>query len=390
MIARSLLTFLLLVLLPDLYVDSHFLRRPGVALWKRCLWWVPAGVLVCYTLVLALQDDFIPRDRFWVDLYLWLLCLAVIPKAVFALCSLVGSLTVRPFQTARNYGHWVGILLGVLAACSCVYGFTFGFNKLEVRRLDLTFDDLPAGFDGYRIAHVSDLHVGTTAGWRRGLLERAVDSVVQARPHVVCFTGDLQNVRPEEALPVKELLRRLPRTFSVLGNHDYSEYADGTADEREALERRMVDLQRRQLGWTLLCNDHCVVKAPGGDSIFIAGTENDGRPPFPKKADYAKALAGVPVGAFVLMMQHDPSAWRRSILTLDHPPQLTLSGHTHGGQVSLFGLRPTMIQYTEDSGLYEDHGHLLNVSNGLGGLIPFRLGVSSEIIIITLHTKAKK
>lgn len=387
MIARSLLMFLLLVVLPDVYIDYHYLRRKGVTVWQRCLWWLPTLVMEFYTIALAMQSSFIPRQRLWVDVYLWILCLIVIPKAVFVLSSLSGSLLVKICHTQRNYGHFAGILLGLVIAGMSVYGFTAGFNQMTVRHIEVSLDDLPEGFDGYRIAHVSDLHVGSYEGWRRHTLETIIDSVRLARPDMVCFTGDLQNVRPEEILQVKELLRRLPRTFAVLGNHDYSDYAGGTSDECEAIERQLMNIERRQLGWTLLNNEHRMVKAPNGDSIFIVGTENDGRPPFPTKADYTKAYKGIPDKAFVLMLQHDPSAWRRNILTYRHPASLTLSGHTHGGQVGLGGLRPTRFNYAEDSGLYEEDGRMLYVSNGAGGLIPFRLGVPNEVTIITLRAK---
>jgi predicted MPP superfamily phosphohydrolase len=62
-----------------------------------------------------------------------------------------------------------------------------------------------------------------------------------------------------------------------------------------------------------------------------------------------------------------------------------LSGHTHGGQLSLFGLRPTQLAYHEDNGLYLDGDRALLVSPGIGGVVPFRFGVSPEIEVITLH-----
>ena len=67
--------------------------------------------------------------------------------------------------------------------------------------------------------------------------------------------------------------------------------------------------------------------------------------------------------------------------------QLTLSGHTHGGQVSLLGLRPTRFAYPEDKGLYTENGRSLFVSSGIGGLVPFRFGVPPEVVVITLRRK---
>ena len=84
------------------------------------------------------------------------------------------------------------------------------------------------------------------------------------------------------------------------------------------------------------------------------------------------------------MLQHDPSAWQRNILPLSNA-QLTLSGHTHGGQLSLFGMRPTQLVGKEDFGLFRSNGQYLYVTCGIGGVLPFRFGVTPEIVVITLR-----
>jgi len=87
-----------------------------------------------------------------------------------------------------------------------------------------------------------------------------------------------------------------------------------------------------------------------------------------------------------VMLQHDPTCWREKILP-ECKAQLTLSGHTHGGQVSLLGLSPASLSYDEWGGTYEQDGRTLIVSTGLGALIPFRLGMPGEIVVITLRKK---
>lgn len=103
------------------------------------------------------------------------------------------------------------------------------------------------------------------------------------------------------------------------------------------------------VGWNLLLNDNRIVRR-SADSIVIAGEENDGRPPFPQKADLRKTLHGISAQSFVVVLQHDPSAWRRSILP-KCKAQLTLSGHTHGGQASILGcvLQNCWVRKTPDS-----------------------------------------
>ena len=85
-------------------------------------------------------------------------------------------------------------------------------------------------------------------------------------------------------------------------------------------------------------------------------------------------------------MQHDPMTWQSRILPKSNAA-LTLSGHTHGGQISIFGLRPSALVYPNDRGLYEKQDRYLFVNSGKGALLPFRLGVPPEITVITLKIK---
>ena len=112
--------------------------------------------------------------------------------------------------------------------------------------------------------------------------------------------------------------------------------------------------------------------------------ENDGKPPFPARGNLTKALRGVPNHRFVIMLEHDPSAWRRKILPYSNA-QLTLSGHTHAMQFKLFGWSPASLLYKEWSNMYYEDDRALNVTVGMGGLIPFRIGASNEIVVIKLR-----
>ena len=277
--------------------------------------------------------------------------------------------------------------MGCFAFGTFVYGLTSGVSNIRVKHIDLYFKDLPKSFDGYRIVHVSDLHLGTFNGWRSKILKAEMDSIEKQKPNLICFTGDLQNIRPEEVEKMSHVIRQpMKGTISVLGNHDYTEYIKGNAKEKAAQEARLIVAEEKVLGWTLLRNQNTRITSPTKESIYICGTENDGKPPFPNYSDYRKATSGIAPNAFVIMLQHDPSAWERSILPKT-TAQLTLSGHTHGGQMQLFGWRPTSLRQKEDYGLYEQNRRYLYVTAGLGGLVPFRLNMPNEITVVTLHTK---
>lgn len=389
MIARIVIYLILIIVLSDLYIDMHYFRkRYPLAWWQRLLWWLPCISMVIYTCAMASIRDFAPNNLTWQNTYIFLLGLLVGPKVIFALTSFVGSI-VRKYiiRTNRNWGHYIGILFGCFAVGTFIYGLTYGVSNIQVKHVDLYFKDLPKSFDGYRIVHVSDLHLGTFNGWRSKILKAEMDSIEKQKADLICFTGDLQNIRPEEVEQMASLIRQpMKGTISVLGNHDYTEYIKGDAKEKAAQEARLVNAEEQVLGWTLLRNQNTRITTPAKESIYICGTENDGKPPFPNYSDYKKAMKGIGPNSFVIMLQHDPSAWRRSILPKTKA-QLTLSGHTHGGQMQLFGWRPTSIRQPEDYGLYEQDGRYLNITAGLGGLVPFRLNMPNEIAVITLHTK---
>ena len=389
MIARIVIYLLLIIVLSDLYIDVHYFRRRyRITWWLRLLWWLPCIGMVIYTCEMASIHDFAPDNLTWLNTYLFLLGLFVGPKTIFALTSFFGSI-VRKYiiRTHRNWGHYIGILLGFLAFGTFVYGLTYGVSDIQVRHINLYFKDLPKSFDGYRIIHVSDLHLGTFNGWRSKILKAEMDSIVKQKANLICFTGDLQNIRPEEVEEMASVIRQqMKGTVAVLGNHDYTEYIKGDDKEKAAQETRLVKAEEKVLGWTLLRNQNICITTADKESIYVCGTENDGRPPFPNYSDYRKATKGIAPDAFMIMLQHDPSAWRRSILP-DTKAQLTLSGHTHGGQMQFFGWRPTSIRQQEDYGLYEQDGRYLNITAGLGGLVPFRLNMPNEIAVITLHIK---
>lgn len=391
MIARILLPILLMIVLADVYVDQHFLRRQRTrATLKRCLWWLPSVLIIIYTLVLALQRDFAPRDNALLNTYLFLLGLIVVPKFVFALCSAIGYL-VRRFVThsPRNYGNLMGAVLVVILWYILIYGSTIGFSRLTVRHIDYYSKDLPAAFDGYRITQFSDAHVGTYGASRSHILEKAIDNINAQRADAVVFVGDLQNIEPHEIDPHIDALSKIEAkdgVFSILGNHDYAMYIKADAQTKARNCKATVD-KELSMGWRLLRNEHATIRR-GGDSIVIGGMENYGMSDhMPHLGDMKKTLSGVSDSAFIVMLQHDPSSWRTKILPESHA-QLTLSGHTHAMQFELFGWSPAAFVYSEWGGLYTEGERAINVSTGLGGFLPFRFGVPGEVVVITLHRKS--
>jgi len=398
MIARIILLLILTIVLSDLYVDMHYLRhRIKYTWWKRLLWWTPGLLMLVFSVAMSFTRNFAPDDISLLYWYLFLLGLLVVPKALYAVCSFLGWRICRWRKKRINWGNLIGLVLAFYSLFVLIYGSTVGFSRLEVKHLHYTFDDLPAAFDGYKIVQFSDIHVGSYTVSRRAIFDRAIDSINAQHADAIVFTGDLQNIRPHELYPVMGRLSQLKAkdgVFSVLGNHDYSFYTRKDDPAVRAASEREVVSRERQMGWDLLLNEHRSIRR-GNDQIVIAGMENLGEsrpnisPDYPMRGDVKKTLQGVDPQSFVVMLQHEPWPWRHVILP-ERKVQLTLSGHTHGGQITFFGLSPMGMLKGEWSGEYREGNSILYVSKGLGGVIPLRFGATGEIVVITLSSKKKK
>ena len=309
----------------------------------------------------------------------------IVPLLLFLLC--------RKFLPNKRYGTVLGILLAAIEISLVAYGMTAGFRPLVVRQVEFASADLPAAFDGYRIVQFSDAHVGSMTGSRQEMVQQLIDSVNAQHPDMIVFTGDMQNIQPDELIPSMLYFRQLlayDGVYAVLGNHDYAVYqnCDDTEKANNCLLTKDII---RKMGFDLLLNEHRIIHRDS-DSIVVAGMENWGKAErAPKEGDVKKTLNSPSSinhhpSSFVVMLQHDPTCWREKILPACNA-QLTLSGHTHGGQFSLFGWSPVALSYRDWHGMSYEGARALYVSSGAGSLIPFRLNQPREIVVITLRKK---
>lgn len=284
-----------------------------------------------------------------------------------------------------------GMGVGIITFIVMLLGSVSTPYKVAVTRVDLDYSALPAAFDGYRIVHISDAHLGAYAG-DTSFFARCVDSINSLNPDAVCFTGDLVSMTAEEAKPFVGLMSRIKArdgVYSILGNHDYAEYMRMLTDEEKEADVKELCAMQNRAGWTLLDNSSTLVKR-SSDSIAIVGTANYGDPPFPVYGDYGVATQGLK-GVFKVHLQHNPYMWRKVLVGKEEAP-LTLSGHTHAMQFvfNMFGQRwsPASWRYPEWGGLYSEGEQKLYVNTGLGMAgPPFRIGILPEITLITLHRK---
>ena len=318
--------------------------------------------------------------RFAIPFFL-LMALVVVP---------LGLALLFRYTLPRKVWRRTAIACTIIIWALTGYGFLFGFQQFEVCHVEFASADLPEAFDGYRIVQFSDAHVGSMTGSRQWMVQRAVDSMNAQHADAIVFTGDMQNIWPDELTQQSSYFRQLKAkdgVFAVLGNHDYDVYQNCDEEEKTRNCAKTVKALR-DMGFDLLLNEHRIVRRDS-DSIVIAGMENWGtKKRMPRKGDVIKTLTGITISPspFIVMLQHDPSCWREKILP-ECNAQLTLSGHTHGGQISLFGWSPVAMSYSEWGGMTYEGTRAIFVSTGLGALIPFRFGLPGEIVVITLRKK---
>lgn len=377
-----ILIITLLFILPDLYISLALMRE--TAWWAHLLLWLPS--LIAIGLIASFRFGGIGHVK--TELFVGLLLCIALPQLIFVFFSIVGKLIGLAWHPALAVGNGIGIVVATTSSLAMLYGMTFGWKQLAVKQVDLTFENLPTEFEGYRIVQLSDLHVGSY-GTRTAFLEKVVQTVNATQPDLIVFTGDLINTTFNEITPFESVLSNLQAkdgVLSVLGNHDYNLYGmkERPVDPREGAVQ-VVKAERR-MGWDLLLNEHRIISHHDAQ-IAIIGVENTGKPPFPEIGDLKGALKGLSDSTFKILLSHDPSHWRMEVLpTTDIP--LMLSGHTHAAQIKIGNWSPVKWMYKEWSGLYHEGNQQLYISEGIGGTIPFRLGATPEIIVFTLHRKA--
>ena len=291
--------------------------------------------------------------------------------------------------TRSIFLSWIGMIAGGGLFGSLVYGFGNKY-KYHIRKQRLSFANLPASFKGLKIVHISDIHSGSFTD--KHAVAHGVEKILEEKPDLVLFTGDLVNDMASEMKNYMDVFSRLNApmgVFSTLGNHDYGDYVQWPSMEakKENLER--LKNVHGELGWRLLMNEY-VELTRGDEKIALLGIENwSAKARFPKYGDLKKAYEGSSSYPFKILMSHDPSHWDAQVRPLYPDIDLMLSGHTHGMQfgVEIPGFRWSPVQYIykQWAGLYEEGNQKLYVNRGYGFLgYPGRVGILPEITVLEL------
>lgn len=313
-----------------------------------------------------------------------------IPQAIYRYFNQEELAKGNYFPSRRQFISNIALGIAAIPLASVIYGMYKGRYNFKVLKYTLTFEDLPAAFDGYKITQLSDIHTGSFDDIEK--VKYAVNLVNEQQSDVIVFTGDMVNDKATEMLPYLKIFDKLQAKdgkFSILGNHDYGDYA--VWDSPAAKSNNLEDLKnyQKQIGFDLLLNEHRYLEK-NGEKIALIGVENWGTGGFKQAGDLKKASQNVDAKDFKILLSHDPSHWEHRVIQDDYHYHLTLSGHTHGMQFGIeipgwFKWSPVKWRYKYWAGIYKEMGQYINVNRGFGYLaFPGRVGIWPEITVIEL------
>jgi len=293
--------------------------------------------------------------------------------------------TIEP-TSRRDFLRTAGWAMASVPFLAVGTGLFKTVYDFEVRRVRVPIAGLPRAFSGLRIAQVSDLHAGSF--FSSAPSDEAIRMLLAERPDLIVVTGDFVNHDAAElplVLPALQRLRADLGVFGILGNHDH--YADVPDVLRGVAETPV----------RMLVNAHQTLRV-NGEALHLLGTDNTG---FGQRyADLPRTLDGLAAPGEAndlrVLLTHDPTFWDEARAATG--AHLTLSGHTHGGQIGWEwaqasatprGVNLADLRYDRTAGLYTEAGahapQHLYINRGLGTTgPPLRLGVRPEITVLEL------
>jgi hypothetical protein len=304
----------------------------------------------------------------------------------------LGALTVEALGTTAHQGaassldstfRWLARLGVGGIMFSFAYGYSIGQLRLRITRLPLRLRHFGSTLDGLRIAQVSDIHIGLNLDAAQ--LERFVARLSSLQPDLICITGDIAdsaNADLASFLPILGRLQAPHGVFAILGNHDHYAGAD-----------RVVEALRRHTHFTILRDEVASIEIRG-QRVHVIGLDDRGRDwarGLPAVPQLTELLATLPSDEPKLLLCHRPDVFEQAAAA---DIALTLSGHTHGGQLALpwFGGRyRNLAEFITafDRGLYERDGCFLYVNCGLGVTGQrIRLCTPREISVVEVRSAA--
>ncbi|MEJ2855401.1 MULTISPECIES: metallophosphoesterase [unclassified Saccharothrix] len=299
-----------------------------------------------------------------------------VPVAVSAPAAEPVDAPAEPVETPEDPDRRLFIARSLAVAAGAVtvgtigYGMTQALGAPQLKTIPVHLTKLDRRFAGYRIAVVSDIHLGPLLG--RAHTERIVRMINEQQPDLVAIVGDLVDGTVEELGEAAAPLRDLVSThgaFFVTGNHEYY----------SGFEPWLTELDR--LGVHPLRNERIRVERAGA-SFDLAGVNDVTGATFEDGPNFARALEGRDQSTPVVLLAHQPV---QAYEAAKHGVDLQLSGHTHGGQMFPFHLA-VGLQQPVRTGLEVVDGVQVYTTNGAGFWgPPVRVGAPPDISLVELH-----
>jgi predicted MPP superfamily phosphohydrolase len=418
-----LVIFIVILLAIDLYAYKSL--RLISSEWSKPIWrnsaqityWVTsvgAYILLIYAVV-TYREAQVRMDYFVFFMGFGVLMLIFVPKLIAAIFHLTDDIVhlfrritayfVRSFDASETavsstagISRWqfisrMGWALAAIPFIGILYGIGRGRYSFRTESVKLKFDHLPKSFDGLKIVHISDIHIGSFFNNYKAV-KRGVDKVNALKPDLILFTGDMVNNYADEVKGWEDILGGLKAKYgkySIFGNHDYGDYVNWESEAAKKANLERLAEYHKKMGFNLLTNQWVEFKNEAGDAFEIIGMENWGAGGFSKYGDLKKATQGANPERFQLLLSHDPSHWDAEVMGKTQI-DLTLAGHTHGMQfgVEIPGLikwSPVKYRYPRWGGLYSEGNQHIYVNRGFGYIgFPGRVGMPPEITLIELKS----
>ncbi len=374
-----LLTFAIDLLLykqskKSIFINILFILLPGVLFIGGFTW-----IKFFYQLFSAPQLPFIIM---WFNL---LFLVIYIPKLLW----IVGNFIKQKTQLKESIVNNTIYILTALYLLLLFYGTFITTNRIKITNVEITFKNLPIGFDNYTIVQISDVHLGSRPSDKK-FYKNVVDKINFENPDIVVFTGDIVNNFASEMAGFDTVFLRIKAKngkFAVLGNHDYGDYTVWNSSQAKLENLIQIKKSFAEFGFRLLNNESIILKNRL-DSIELLGVENFSKKEHKSYANLQNALKKSYNNSFKILLSHNPEHWEQEILPQTNI-DLTLSGHTHaaqmGMQVNGKVYSPAVFLYKQYSGLYVKENQKIYVSRGIGYIgLPLLIGLNPEITVIKL------
>ena len=425
-----LIIIVVIAFLPSVLYSRHILKEKHA---------VTGGIVAAYAIptmliLLFILLQFATRsgmlDSKVMQWALWGFILTILPANIYALFYILNKIVKLFTKKSCRTLHYIGAVMALIVALGLIIGMATR-HCIKVREVTIYSKNLPKEFDGIRIAHITDLHLGNLSP-RDSYLKKIVAKLNEINPDILACTGDMMNLTAKEVDGLDGLFTSIEAPlgrYAVMGNHDYGDYSKWESEEAKHANLMAAYEAYRRVGFVLLndsaiqITDNRVLSIDTSNyshvsgeyteslatsycppvlgkraeqrglnlaTISIIGVENCGKPPFPCYGDLAEATDGFEPTQFNILLSHDPNHWMEEVVSDKYKYiDLTLSGHTHSAQMGIdlddFKWSPSQWIFDQWDGLYQEDSQYLFVSRGLGYVgIPFRLGMPAEISVIEL------